>query len=85
MISRERGIALIHREPGGFKILNSFECGKWTKTEGLYGVGKPCTVGGVVLVKERETVEVVLVDEGHPIGVDADNEELYFGAFLIRT
>ncbi|XP_045199463.2 uncharacterized protein LOC123553843 isoform X4 [Mercenaria mercenaria] len=81
-ISREQGIAMIHRTPSGFEILNLFRCGTNETIDGMKGIGKPCTLGGVVQIKENEYVEIQLLDEMSLLSLNLDH--MYFGAFLLH-
>lgn len=71
-----------HRTPSGVEILNKFQCGAHISIVGLRGIGKPCTLGGVVLMKEGEYIEIVLLEKIQLLTWEQD--QLYFGAFFLQ-
>ena len=73
---------MVHKTNSGFEILNLFRCGTNETFPVVKGIGKPCTLGGIVQVKETETVEIQLLDSNALLSMNPDH--MYFGGILMQ-
>lgn len=75
-------MAMVHRTPSGFEILNIFQCNYNVSMAGMKAIGKPCTLGGMVLMQKNEYIELKLLDNGSLLSLKTDH--IYFGALYLR-
>jgi hypothetical protein len=73
---------MVHKTKSGFEILNLFKCASNETLPGMKGIGKPCTLGGVVQINETDTIEIQLLDTVTLLSLNPNH--MYFGALLIR-
>ncbi|WAR27518.1 hypothetical protein MAR_013222 [Mya arenaria] len=85
-IGRKEGIAMLHRNPSGFELIDCWTCDNSTyKGPNRYhtNIQEPCTMSGTIFIESGETIEIELWDTEN--AVNLKKNELYFGALLLHA